>query len=72
MSTPTVIIHNAETNEIIEREMNSSELAQFAIDAQREETRNQEILAKEIARQAVLDRLGITIEEAQLILGGSN
>ena len=24
------------------------------------------------ARQAVLDRLGITIEEAQLILGGSN
>ena len=28
--------------------------------------------AKATARQAVLDRLGITIEEAQLILGGSN
>lgn len=28
--------------------------------------------AKATARQAVLDRLGITAEEAQLILGGSN
>ncbi len=28
--------------------------------------------AKATARQAVLDRLGITQEEAQLILGGSN
>ena len=28
--------------------------------------------AKTAARQAVLDRLGITAEEAQLILGGSN
>lgn len=28
--------------------------------------------AKATARQAVLDRLGITSEEAQLILGGSN
>jgi hypothetical protein len=27
---------------------------------------------KSAARQAVLDRLGITAEEAQLILGGSN
>lgn len=27
---------------------------------------------KATARQAVLDRLGITAEEAQLILGGSN
>jgi hypothetical protein len=27
---------------------------------------------KAAARQAVLDRLGITSEEAQLILGGSN
>lgn len=28
--------------------------------------------AKAAARQAVLDRLGLTSEEAQLILGGSN
>ena len=28
--------------------------------------------AKATARQAVLDRLGLTSEEAQLILGGSN
>ena len=28
--------------------------------------------AKATARQAVLDRLGLTAEEAQLILGGSN
>lgn len=29
-------------------------------------------ITKAIARQEVLDRLGITAEEAQLILGGSN
>ena len=28
--------------------------------------------AKATARQAILDRLGITAEEAQLIIGGSN
>lgn len=37
MAKPMVKIHNAETGEIIEREMNAEELAQLAIDqAERE------------------------------------
>lgn len=40
---------------------------------QAEKVAQAEALAeKATARQAVLDRLGITAEEAQLILGGSN
>jgi hypothetical protein len=45
-----------------------------AIEAQQTATAEAEAekQAKAIERQAVLDRLGITEEEAQLILGGSN
>ena len=68
MSTPKVTIHNSETGEIVEREMNAEELEQYAIDLQRESDRAAEIAAKASARQAILDRLGITNEEAKLIL----
>lgn len=68
MSTPKVTIHNSETGEIVEREMNAEELEQYAIDFQRESDRAAEIAAKASARQAILDRLGITNEEAKLIL----
>lgn len=68
MSTPKVTIHNTETGEIVEREMNAAELEQYAIDLQRESDRAAEVAAKASARQAILDRLGITNEEAKLIL----
>jgi len=67
----TIKIHNAETGEIIEREMNAEELAQQAIDEAQEQTRQAEAAAKEAQRQALLDKLGITAEEAQLLLGGN-
>jgi hypothetical protein len=61
---PIVMIHNIETNEIIEREMNDAEFAQYEIDKSNDE-------AKEAQRQALLDRLGITADEAKLLLGGN-
>ena len=69
MSIPKVTIHNAETGEIVEREMNAEELAQYEIDLQRESDRAADVAAKAATRAALLDRLGITSDEAKLLLG---
>lgn len=63
------IIVNCETGEIVERELNDEESAQQAKDEQTAEQRQTEIEAKAAARQAILDRLGLTEEEARLLLG---
>lgn len=64
-----VRIHNIETNEVIDREMNDAEFAQHEIDQADYAAREAEAQAKTTARQAILDRLGLTAEEAALILG---
>ena len=66
---PMVRIHNAETNEIIDREMNDVEFAQYEIDKANYAATKAEAEAKEAARQAILDRLGLTADEAKLLLG---
>ena len=64
--------HNVETGEVIQRDMNEAELAQYEIDQAVEAANAIAREEKAAARQAILDRLGLTEEEAQLILGGSN
>jgi hypothetical protein len=68
-------IINCETGEIVERELNADELAQQAADeaaAQAAEAARQaEADAKAVQRQALLTRLGITEEEARILLGGN-
>jgi hypothetical protein len=66
---PMIRIHNLETNEIIDREMNDQELAQFEADKEIELTRLAAIESKTIEKQAILDRLGLTVDEAKLLLG---
>ncbi len=66
-----VRIHNTETNEIIDREMNDAEFAQYEADQAAQATLQAEAEAKATARAALLERLGITAEEAQLLLGGN-
>jgi hypothetical protein len=68
-SRPMVRIHNAETDEIIDREMNDAEFAQYEIAKAEQEAKQAEAEAKETARQAILDRLGLTADEAKLLLG---
>jgi phosphopantetheinyl transferase (holo-ACP synthase) len=68
MSTPKVTIHNAETGEIIERDMNAEELAQYQIDVERDAQRAADLAAKEASKTAILDRLGLTAEEAKVLL----
>ena len=71
MTRPTVKIHNASTDEIVEREMNDVEFAEFETIKAQEEAAQAEAEAKATARAAILDRLGLTAEEAQLLLGGN-
>jgi hypothetical protein len=71
MTTPKITIHNVETGEIETRDFNAEELA-IAEAGQAAETARQAAEAtKAAAKQALLDKLGITAEEAQLLLGGN-
>ena len=63
-----VKIVNAETGEEVIRDANAEEIAQMEIDADNAATRKQELETKANQRQAILDRLGITAEEAALLL----
>jgi hypothetical protein len=68
---PTIKIHNAETDEVIEREMNDNEFAAYQTDQQLQAELKTKAEAKAAEKQALLDRLGITADEAQLLLGGN-
>jgi hypothetical protein len=69
MSKPIIRIHNIETDEVIDREMNDEEFAQWELDKANAESAKAEAEAKAAQRQAILDRLGLTADEAKLILG---
>ena len=71
MSRPMVRIHNLETNEVIDREMNDAEFTAYEADQAAQAAANAQAEAKTASRQAILDRLGLTAEEAQLLLGGN-
>lgn len=68
MKKPIVIEHNATTGEVIEREMTEQEIAiseeiDSVIQAEREAA-----AAKAEAKSALLAKLGITEDEAKLLL----
>ena len=71
MSKPMVRIHNTQTNEIIDREMTDAEFAIYEADEAANAIAKAEAEAKAAQRAALLERLGITEEEAQLLLGGN-
>ena len=66
---PTVRIHNTETDEVIDREMNDAEFAKYEAEQAANAIAKAEAEAKEVARQAILNRLGLTADEAKLLLG---
>jgi hypothetical protein len=68
MSRPTVRIYTGD-GEFIDREMNDAEFAQYEIDEAAHLAKQAEAEAKETQRQAILDRLGLTADEAKLLLG---
>jgi hypothetical protein len=66
---PIIRIHNSETDEVIDREMTNAEFAAYEADQAAELARQAEAQAKQTAKAAILDRLGLTADEAKLILG---
>lgn len=64
----TIKIHNVETNEVIERKINAKELAQWESDEANAATEKQAEATKEAAKAALLAKLGITADEAALLL----
>lgn len=65
----TIKIVNTQTGEETEREMNADELAQQAIDKQTAIDAKNAAIAKAAEKAALLERLGITADEAALLLG---
>jgi hypothetical protein len=66
--SPLITLHNVATGEIKEREMNAKELAQLEADKVESEQQKAEAEAKATQKAALLDRLGITEDEAKLLL----
>lgn len=60
--------HNIETGEIIDREASAEELAQMKIDGDAIKTEAEAIAIQEAQKAAILERLGLTAEEAAILL----
>ena len=68
-SKPQIKIVNAESGEEIVRDAIAEEIAQMELDAANETARKAEAEAKETAKAAILDRIGLTADELKTILG---
>jgi hypothetical protein len=68
-SKPQVKIVNCETGDEIVRDATAEEIAQMKVDADNAKAAKVEAEAKAAEKQAILDRLGLTADEAKLILG---
>ena len=65
-----VIVIDAVTGNVIEREQTDAELEQETNDAAEAQALAVTAAEKVTAREALLTKLGITADEAQLLLGG--
>ena len=68
MTKPMVRIHNTETDEVLDREMTDAEFAQYEADQAAQVIAQAEAEAKATAKAALLAQLGITEEQAKLLL----
>jgi hypothetical protein len=62
-------IHDTVNNEVIDREMNDAEFAQYEIDVAKGEARTAAMAQARADKEALLAKLGITADEAKLLLG---
>jgi len=66
---PKVRIHNVQTDEVIDREMNDAEFAKLEADQAAQAIEKAEAKVKENAKISILDRIGLTADELKTILG---
>ncbi len=69
MTKPQIKEYNCETGEEIIRDATDEEIAQLKIDAETAAAEKAKTEAKAAEKQAILDRLGLTADEAKLLLG---
>jgi hypothetical protein len=68
MTKPTISEFNCELGEIVVRELTKQEIEQIAIDEANAKTELAEAEAKAQAKAELLERLGITEDEAKLLI----
>jgi hypothetical protein len=68
-SKPQIKIVNVETGEEIVRDATAEEIAQMGLDAADAKAQKTAADAKTTQREAILDRIGLTADELQTILG---
>ena len=68
LTRPMIRIHNVETDEVIDREMNDAEFAQYEADQATHAEQAAAEAAKVTEKEALLAKLGITADEAKLLL----
>jgi hypothetical protein len=68
MTKPIIRIHDIETDNVIDREMTDAEFSQYESDQKAQAKRDAEQEAEVAAKAALLARLGITADEAKLLL----
>jgi len=61
-------IVDANTNEVIERPYSKEEMAEYELDAKLKQKEQAQAESKATAKAALLEKLGITAEEATLLL----
>lgn len=69
MTRPIIRIHDIETNEVIDREMTVAEFKEHQANLERDLLIEKQEKEKAAQRQAIADRLGLTADELQVLLG---
>jgi hypothetical protein len=69
MTKPIIRIHDLATDEVIDREMTAAEIKIYEKEKAAEAAKLAEAETKAAEKQALLDRLGLTADEAKLLLG---
>lgn len=68
MSKPMIREHNVTTDEVIDREMTDEEFAQYQVQQVKDVAREQAQAQAATDKAALLAKLGITDDEAKLLL----
>lgn len=69
MANPIIRIHDTATNIVTDREMTDAEYAQYQADKAETQAKAEAQTAKDVARQAVLNKLGLTSDELAALFG---
>ena len=68
MTRPIIRIHDTSVDEVIDREMNDAEFAQYEAEQATQAAQAEAQAQADAAKAALLTKLGITADEAKLLM----